>query len=65
MKGIEKEFGNIKNYCSRKSLFAPSFKKYLPIADAGYRMSHENTAELKKLTLETLVLQKRKEDEDE
>ena len=65
MKGIEKEFDNIKNYCSRKSLFATSFKKYLPIADAGYRTSHENTAQLKKLTLETLVFQKRKEDEDE
>ena len=57
MKEIEEEFDGIKEFCSRKNIFGAIIKKYLPIADAGYKMSHENTAELKKLTLATLAFQ--------
>ena len=40
-------------------------RSYLPIADAGYRMSHENTAELKKLTLATLAFQTEEEEDED
>ena len=66
MKEIEEEFDGIKEFCSRKNIFGAIIKKYLPIADAGYKMSHENTAELKQLTLATLAFQtEEEEDEDE
>ena len=40
-------------------------RSYLPIADAGYRISHENTAELKKLTLATLAFQTEEEEDED
>ena len=40
-------------------------RSYLTIADAGYRISHENTTELKKLTLATLAFQTEEEEDED
>ena len=63
---IAREINNFRSSITNHRHRLPGLhRSYLPIADAGYRMSHENTAELKKLTLATLAFQTEEEEDED
>jgi len=65
MQQIEDEYLQIGNYCeteARNTLFSKLIKQYSAVAEAGYKKSHDDTADLKKLSL---VRADEPEDEDE